>query len=253
MSNLTRAANPELSALEFEELLDLQDIDVYETLDLNESAVQRYLEYLETQPEIEYFPSEEDFNGETLQKANAGDHLAQFLMALKCREVDDAAGEAEWYRKSGENGNIIASFNYGLTLSAPSEQLSWFYKAAYKGVPEAQREVGRILYEQGDSITAKKWFGLASRRGNSMALNDMGIMSWDEENSTEALDYWRQAAELGNEAAITNIQVASTESLFDDDDLDFNGSDNYTPPPSSYQPPPVQVVESTKRTGFEIL
>ena len=252
MSNLTRAANPELSALEFKELLDLQDIDVYETLDLNESAVQRYLEYIETQPEIEYFPSEEVVNDETLEKANTGDHLAQFLMALKCIERGDAAGEAEWFRKSAENGNVIASFNYALTLSTPSEQLPWFYKAAYEGFAGAQRAVGKIFYEQGDSITARKWFGLAIRRGDSTALNDMGIMSWDEENSTEALEDWRQAAELGNEDAVSNIEMASSESLFDDD-LDFNGSNGYTPPPSSYQPPPVQVVESTKRTGFEIL
>ena len=87
-----------------------------------------------------------------------------------------------------------------------------------------------------------------------MALNDMGIMCWDEENSTEAVEYWRQAAELGNEDAVTNIEMASTETLFDEDfDLDFDDSNAYTPPPSSYQPPPVQVVESTKRTGFEIL
>ena len=86
-----------------------------------------------------------------------------------------------------------------------------------------------------------------------MALNDMGIMCWEEENATAAVEYWRQAAELGNEDAVSNIEMASTESLFDDDDLDFSGSNNYSPPPSSYQPPPVQVVESTKRTGFEIL
>ena len=254
MSDLTRAANPELSALEFKELLDLQDIDVYETLDLNESASQRYMDYLATQPEIEYLPSRGDFNTETLQKANAGDHLAQFSMAVECTDNNDLVGQSEWFRKSAENGNILASFNYALTLSEPSKQLPWFYKAAYKGVPEAQREVGRILYQQGDSVTARKWFGLAIRRGSAMALNDMGIMCWDEENSTEAVEYWRQAAELGNEDAVTNIEMASTETLFDEDfDLDFNDSNTYTPPSSSYQPPPVQVVESTKRTGFEIL
>jgi TPR repeat protein len=253
MNNLNRASNPDLSVSEFKELLDLEDVEIYQALDLNELASQRYIEYLETQPEKEYFPSEEDFNSETIEKANAGNHLAQFLMAMKCEEQGDLVGEARWFRKSAENGNIVAAFNYGLSLESPSEQLPWLYKAAFKGFPEAQREVGRVLHAQGDLATAKIWFGLAMRRGNDIAFNDMGVIHWQEDNSTVALDYWRQAAELGNESAIANIEMATSASLFDDDfDLDI-GVDSYTPSTSTYQPPPLKVEESTKRKGFEIL
>jgi len=253
MNNLERASNPELSAHEFRELLNVEDVEVCEALDLNESASERYMAYLATQPEIEYFPSEEDYDSETLQKANAGDHLAQFLMAIKCQEQDNLAGASEWSRKSAENGNIIASFNYGLTLSVTSEQLPWFYKAAFKGIAEAQREVGKIFYDQGDLVTAEKWFGLAIRRDNVVALNDMGVLHWQKNDSTLAERYWRTAAELGDESAIANLAMASSPILFDDD-LDSNWSDNYyAPSPGSYQPPPVEIVESTKRTGFEIL
>lgn len=252
MNNLERAANPNLPALEFKELLSVEDVDVYETLDLNESASERYLNYLETQPEIEYYPTE-SFTNETLQKANAGDHLAQFIMALRCNEQGDLAGESTWYRKSAENGNIVAAFNYAILLPTSSEQLPWFYMAAFKGVPEAQREVGRILYEQGDSVNARKWFGLAIRRNNVMALNDMGVLNWREDNSEAALDYWNQAADLGDESAKANIELVSSEASIFDDDFDFDDDNNYTPPPSSYQPAPSQVIESTKRTSFEIL
>jgi TPR repeat protein len=253
MSNLDHASNPELSVLEFKELLDLEDVEIYEALDLNESASQRYMDYILALPEVEYLPSAEDFDGETLEKANAGDHLAQFLMAIQCKEQGDLKGESDWFRKSAENGNIVAAFNHGITLSDPNEQLPWFYKAAFKGFHEAQREVGRILYEQGDSITAQKWFGLAIRRDNVMALNDMGVLHWHDNNSTLAEYFWREAAELGDESAIANLEMASSTSLFDDD-LDFNESDNdYSQSPRNYQPQPIRVEESTKRAGFEIL
>jgi hypothetical protein len=52
MSNLDRARNPDLSPAEFKELLDLRDLDIYEALDLNEPASERYIAYLETQPEV---------------------------------------------------------------------------------------------------------------------------------------------------------------------------------------------------------
>jgi TPR repeat protein len=234
-------------------LLEVEDVEVYEALDLNDPASERYMAYLATQPEIEYFPSEEDNDSETLQKANAGDHLAQFLMAMKCQEQDDLTGASEWGRRSAENGNIIASFNYGLTLSSPTEQLPWFYKAAFKGIAEAQREVGKIFYNQGDLVTAEKWFGLAIRRDNVIALNDMGILHWNKNDSTLAEYYWRIAAELGDESAIANLEMASLTSLFDED-LDFNESDNsYSQSPRNYQPQPIRVEESTKRSGFEIL
>jgi len=147
MNDLDRAANPSLSVVEFKELLDLQEIEVYQALDLNEQASQRYIAYLETQPDPQYFP-EEDFNGETLQKANSGDHLAQFLMALNCKDSGDQEGEKQWFRKSAENGNIIAAFNYALNLSTPNEQLPWLYRAAFKGLPYASFNRIRKGYER---------------------------------------------------------------------------------------------------------
>ena len=253
MNNLSKASNPALSPREFKELLDLKDVDIYEALDLNESASERYMEYLETQPDIEYQPSKEDFNSETLQKANAGDHLAQFIMAVRCNEQGDLEGESEWFRKSAENGNIIAAFNYAVTLSTQSEQLPWLYMAAFKGIPEAQREVGRILYEQGDLATSVKWFGLAIRRGNTTALNDMGVVHWKKNDSETAVDYWQRAVEAGDEDAIANLEMATTDASIFDDDFDFENDGNYSPQPNSFQPAPVRVVESTKRPRFEIL
>ena len=138
MSNLDRACNPDLSPAEFKELLDLRDLEIYEALDLNEPASERYIAYLDTQPEVQYFPEDDINDHHTRDKANSGDHLAQFVMAIECKANGDEAASQEWFRKAAENGNIVCAFNYALTLENRQEQLHWIYKAAFKGFPEAQ-------------------------------------------------------------------------------------------------------------------
>jgi hypothetical protein len=82
-TNLERSQDPGLNPQEFKELLDLQDEYVYESLDLNNVARERYLDFLDAQPEINYYPNEEDGDAEVLRKANSGDHRSQFQMAVK--------------------------------------------------------------------------------------------------------------------------------------------------------------------------
>ena len=258
MSNLDRARNADLTPAEFKELLDLRDLEIYEALDLNEPASQRYIAYLDTQPEVQYFP-EDDFDGQTLAKANSGDHLAQFVMAIECKANGDEAASQEWFRKAAENGNIVCAFNYALTLTKKEEQLVWLYKAAFKGVPEAQREAGFILYQMGDVNSAKAWFGLAIRRESVVALNDMGVLHWNLNEIDEAASYWNRAAALGSEDAIANLEMASSQSLFDDDDFDLDFGDiafrpaperDYTPPA---QPARIKVEGSSSRSGLKRL
>jgi len=255
MSNLDRASNPSLTPAEFKELLELQDLDVYEALDLNEIAAERYLAWLETQPEVEYFPYENLSSQEINRLADAGDHRAQFNKAIEEHEAGNIAASSEWFKKSGENGNIVSAFNYALTLSSEGEQLLWFKKGAFKGMPEAQREVGRICYEQGDSVSALIWFGLAIRRDSEMALNDMGIVHWSRGESDEAIHYWNRAVALGNQDAQENLNMAADRTLFDDLDLDFDYLDNstYTPAPVTNQNTGHTEVQTSKKSGFEIL
>ena len=258
MSNLDRARNADLTLAEFKELLDLRDLEIYEALDLNEPASQRYIAYLDTQPEVQYFP-EDDFDSQTLAKANSGDHLAQFVMAIECKANGDEAASQEWFRKAAENGNIVCAFNYALTLEDTEEQLVWLYKAAFKGFPEAQREAGFILYQMGDVKSAKAWFGLAIRRDSVVALNDMGVVHWNLNEFDEAASYWNRAAALGSEDALANLEMASFQSLFDDDDFDLDYSDNaFRPAPERDYAPPAQparikVEGSSSREGLKRL
>jgi TPR repeat protein len=159
------------------------------------------------------------------------------------------------FRRAAENGNIVCAHNYALTLSDPHQQLHWFYKAAFKGLPEAQREVGRILYEMGDSSNAQRWFELAIRRENVTALNDMGVMLWQADQIEKALEYWHRAAELGNEDATTNLEIAASESIYVDEytDNNFDDSDSEYPHPlgQSHESARVQEVnpEPKRRLG----
>ena len=258
MSNLDRARNPDLSPVEFKELLDLRDLDIYEALDLNEPASERYITYLDTQPEVQYFPEDDINDHHTRDKANGGDHLAQFVMAIECKANGDEAASQEWFRKAAENGNIVCAFNYALTLDNKQEQLHWIYKAAFKGFPEAQREAGRILYEMGDVSSAKAWFGLAIRRENVLALNDMGVIHWRNDEIDQAISYWNRAAEKGSEEALANLDIASSHTLFDEDfDLDYSADTSTPAAPYRYEPPAqparIQVESSSSREGLKRL
>ena len=250
MSNLDRARNADLTPAEFKELLDLRDLEIYEALDLNEPASERYIAYLDTQPEVQYIPEYVLNDSQTLPKANSGDHLAQFVMAIECRANGDDAASQEWFRKAAENGNIVCAFNYALTLSNKEEQLVWLYKAAFKGVPEAQREAGFILYQMGDVKSAKAWFGLAIRRESVVALNDMGALHWNLNEFDEAASYWNRAAALGSEDALANLEMASSQTLFDDDDFDLDYSDNASHPA---QPARINIESSSSRSGLKRL
>ena len=216
-SNLDKARDPNLSTKEFKELLDLEDEYVYEALDLNEPAMQRYIAFLNTQPQIEYLPDENESPQISIEKANNNDHRAQFQQALNCIAEGDEAAARLWFRKGAENGNIICAFNYSLELQDNTEKLNWLKRAGFKGLAEAQREIGYIHYQNGKPDLAKVWFGLAIRRDNVMALNDLGVLHWDNGENELAIEYWQQASNLGFEIANDNLRIAAEGSLFDDD------------------------------------
>ncbi len=255
MSNLDRASNPNLTPTEFKELLELQDLDVYEALDLNEIAAKRYLAWLDNQPEVDYFPHENLSADEITRLAELGDHRAQFNKALEAHASGDIAGCNEWFRRSGENGNIVSAFNYALTLSDLEEQLVWLKKAAFKGMPEAQREAGRICYELGDSISALIWFSLAIRRDFVMALNDIGVVHWARGERTEAVNYWNRAIAFGDEKAQENIDMAIENGLFDDEvfDVEYSQVNTSTSPQRSSQTYASNEVATSGKSGLEIL
>jgi len=249
-SNLDKARDPNLSTKEFKELLDLQDEYVYEALDLNESAMQRYIAFLNTQPEIEYLPDENESPQVSIKKANNNDHRAQFQQALNCIAAENEAGAQLWFRKSAENGNIICAYNYAIGLEDDTEKLQWLKHSGFKGFPEAQREIGVIYSQNGDTDLAKVWLGLAARRENVMALNDLGVLHWNNGENELAIEYWQRASNLGLEMANDNLRLANEESLINDDSYGYIDSDSESETVNS--PGQVNVSESSTKSRISI-
>jgi|688.fasta_scaffold110466_5 TPR repeat protein len=249
-NNLEKAQDPNLSTKEFKELLDLQDEYVYEALDLNEPAMQRYIDFLNTQPVVDYYPDENDSPEVSLEKANNNDHRAQYQQAHNCMQAGDKVRAQQWFRKGAENGNIICAFNYAVSLTDEQEKLNWYKRAGFKGMAEAQREIGYIYYRNGKPDLAKVWFGLAVRRENVEALNDLGVLHWNEGQSELAIEYWQRASDLGFEMAKDNLLIASEESLFSDDFDEYIDSEFESVTVNS--PGQVNVSESSTRHRISI-
>lgn len=243
-SNLDKAKDPNLSTKEFKELLDLQDEYVYEALDLNEPAMQRYIAFLNTQPVVEYYPDENDSPEVSVEKANNNDHRAQFQQAYNCMQAGDEVGEQQWFRKGAENGNIICAFNYALSLTDEQEKLNWYKRAGFKGLDIAQREIGYIHNQNGNTDLAKIWYGLAVRRENVEALNDLGVLHWNEGENELAIEYWQRASDLGFEMANDNLRNATEDLLLDMDSIFESETENI--------PGQISVSESFTRSRISI-
>lgn len=90
------------------------------------------------------------------------------------------------------------------------EAIKWYRKAAEKGHPEAQRNLGYSYFIshngiQKNDVEAVKWFLKAAAQGETMAQYLLGICYRDgdgvRKDSTEAVKWWRRAAEQGDKNA----------------------------------------------------
>ena len=228
MDNLQRASDPSLTPKEFKELLDLEDEFVYEALDLNDIAATRYIDYLSNFPDPEYFPHELITEEEARQLAAENNHLGQYELGDLAFKQGDVETARRWFLAASENGNIVCMLNLALLTEDVSERRKWLKKSALKGLPNAQRELGRDYWAEGDTTRALLWFGCASRRGLAAAFSDLGALHWELENEEEALANWRIAAEAGDEYAATNLENFYSESIFDDE-LDVEEEPPFAP------------------------
>ena len=108
---------------------------------------------------------------------------------------------------------------------------------------EAQREIGYIHYQNGNTDLAKVWFGLAVRRENVDALNDLGVLHWNEGENELAIEYWQRASDLGFEMANDNLRNATLDTLFDDSSFESE---------TEITPGQISVSESSTRSRISI-
>ncbi len=238
MNSLEHASNPDLTPEQFRALLDLEDEFVYEALDLNDSAAERYMAYLETIPDPIYIPFEDLTDEELDRRAQADDHLAQFELGHRASKQGELEVAANWFLRAAQNGNIVCAHNYAVDVESDDEAYYWFRKAGFKGFAMSQRQLGHLYKKHGDIERARIWYGLACRRGLIDAYSELGMLHWEQGQSEIATEIWYAGSIEGDEKCREYLNLHNPEMLFDggllfdddDDDFEFAASDNtYTP------------------------
>ncbi len=236
MSNLEHASNPDLTPEQFKALLELEDEFVYEALDLNDSAADRYMAYLETIPDPLYIPFEELTDEELNRRAHAEDHLAQFELGHRASKQGELEVAANWFLRAAQNGNVVCAHNYAIDVESDDEAYFWFRKAGFKGFAMSQRQLGHLYKKRGDLERARIWYGLACRRGLLEAYADLGLLHWELGQVEIAIQIWYAGSTEGDEKCREYLNLHNPEmlfnegSLFDDEDFDFGTAEStYTP------------------------
>ena len=110
-------------------------------------------------------------------KAEAGDPISQFNLALKHDAAGQSATAAEWYHKAADSGLAQAQFNYALMLEkgiAGKQDtplaVVYYERAARQGLVEARYNFALMLAEgrgvQQDLVEAYAWAARAARQGH---------------------------------------------------------------------------------------
>ena len=149
-------------------------------------------------------------------KAEAGDPIAQFNLALQHDNAGQSVTAAEWYRKAADSGLAQAQFNYALMLEkgAGVQQdiplaAMYYERAAKQGLVEARYNLALMLAEgRGvleDDQAAAAWMKRAADQGYSDAQFQMGYLHRVGEgvlkDDAEAVKWFLQAAENLHEDA----------------------------------------------------
>ncbi len=121
-------------------------------------------------------------------------------------DLEEAAG---WFRKSAEQGNPVAQFNYAVCLDTGQgvgrnrrEALRWYLKAAEQGVQEAVVSTAATAEALGEYELALQYYEILAQRGlpNSMrkvaAFHEEGLGT--EVDPERAFGYMQEAARQGD-------------------------------------------------------
>lgn len=160
--------------------------------------------------------SQEQLLSRVERLANAGDALAQELMARLCTsgllKENTLAVAKKWYRLSAENGNARAQDEYANLLlkhwtdkAVFAEAFEWQKKSAEAGYGLAEFNLAGMYYEgigtKRDVREAVKWLDKAAQHGNACAMRNLsellsgiGGVELDLQRSRALL---RQSANLG--------------------------------------------------------
>ena len=174
----------------------------------------------------DYWTSE-PYSAELVQKAEAGDAVAQFDLGLCYSSgtgvAKDKKEALKWITKSAEQGYSFAQSNLGTCYTLglgvakdEKEALKWYKKVAeQKATPTTPAQSFKGTYEQNylgdyysftkDYKEAVKWYTKSAEHGYVMAQNNLGRLYYKGEGVTqdykEAVKWYTKSAEQGNAEA----------------------------------------------------
>lgn len=102
-------------------------------------------------------------------RAEAGDTVDAFNLALALERLGRVAEAEHWYRRVAVTGDVEATCNLGLLLARTgreSEALTYLATAADKGDSEAAYNAGAVCEDLGDPLTAHGWYQRAADLGD---------------------------------------------------------------------------------------
>lgn len=155
------------------------------------------------------------------EKAENGDPEAQWFIGWIYLSSNNVTEGVQYYTLSANNGYVRAQYEignfyqygtYGL-LKDPVKAVEFYQKAAAQGHPEAQNNLGQMLYNGyyaggkmiADAKEAVRWFTEAAKQGCALAMFNLGTCFYNGHGTIRLMDaarkWWTDAAERGHAPA----------------------------------------------------
>lgn len=153
---------------------------------------------------------------ETLPLAESGERDAEFRVGQMLEHgtgvEKDIVKAADWYRRSAENGMVLAMLSYGIMLQHGDgvakddvAGAAWIMKAAEAGQVTAQANLGAIYLAGAglprNIVLAHDWFLKSAQRGSARGMLDLAVLCLDPNGGApdEAVgrEWLRKSAQSG--------------------------------------------------------
>lgn len=134
--------------------------------------------------------------------AAQGDAQAQFQLAW----LEDGEAGLRWLQRAAAQGYAPAQAQLAqrqaqdADADAPNAQ-DWVAQAAAQEDANAQFELGRRLWAQGNRAAALRWLELAAEQGHVAAQFELGLAHHELGDAVRATAWWQRAAEGGHAQA----------------------------------------------------
>ena len=158
-----------------------------------------------------------------LKSANSGDSDAMDVVGdcyLFGNGVKQNKEEAfRWFLKGANKDNKFAMYSTGLCYIAGDGvskdsvlAIKWLEKSAKKGYMRAQKKLGYVYTDKGNSKKSFEYFEMAANQNDAESLYELGVCYafgiGVKADTIKANQIWLKAANLGNTSAMYNLALS---------------------------------------------